>query len=217
MRISENHFRTPVAREGVPFIALALIVFILCLYFLGAWGWVAVLFPLFVLNFFRNPGRTVPSGDGVVVAPADGKIVKARKDPDTGRWKVSIFMNVFDVHLNRVPVTGVVRKISYIPGKFLNADLDKASEHNERNTLVLETDNGREVAMTQVAGLVARRIVCYAEVSDRLKVGTIFGLIRFGSRVDLDLPEETVLSVRMGDRVKGGESILGSLPSEQRA
>ncbi|MCL4461297.1 MAG: phosphatidylserine decarboxylase family protein [Nitrospirae bacterium] len=215
MRISENHFKTPVVREGIPFVGLALGIFLVCLYFLGTAGLIAGLIPLFVLNFFRNPDRKVPDGKGNIVSPADGKIVKMQKDPQTGRWKVAIFMNVFDVHVNRIPVTSVVRNITYVPGKFLNADLDKASEYNERNTLLLQTEDGQEISMTQVAGLIARRIVCYAEISDRLPAGTTFGLIRFGSRVDLDLPEKTILSVGMGQRVKGGESILGTLPSEQ--
>ena len=215
MRIRENHFKTPVVREGFPFVVLALGVFFLSLYFFGMPGLILGVLPAFVLNFFRNPDRQVPAGKGLIVSPADGKIVKAQKDPLTGRWKVSIFMNVFDVHINRIPVTSVVRNVTYIPGKFVNADLDKASEHNERNTLLLQTDDGHEISMTQVAGLIARRILCYAEVSDRLPAGTTFGLIRFGSRVDLDLPEKTILSVGMGERVKGGESILGTLPSKQ--
>ena len=215
MRIPESHFKTPVVKEGIPFIALAFGIFLVCLYFLGTLGLIFGVLPLFVLNFFRNPARSALAGEGTIVSPADGKIVKIQKDPVTGRWKVAIFMNVFDVHVNRIPVTSVVRNITYIPGKFLNADLDKASEYNERNTLVLQTEDGQEVSMTQVAGLIARRIVCYAEISDRLPAGTTFGLIRFGSRVDLDLPEKTILSVGMGERVKGGESILGTLPSKQ--
>ena len=215
MKIPENHFETLVVREGIPFVALALGIFFLFLYFFGIAGLISGVLPAFVLNFFRNPKRQVPTGKGMIVSPADGKIVKVQKDPLTGRWKVAIFMNVFDVHVNRIPVTSVVRDVTYIPGKFLNADLDKASEHNERNTLLLQTEDGHDVSMTQVAGLIARRIVCYAEISDRLPAGTTFGLIRFGSRVDLDLPEKTILSVGMGERVKGGESILGTLPSEQ--
>lgn len=214
MRVSPDHFKTPIAREGMPFITGSLLFLFLCLALFHGWGLVAGLLPAFVLNFFRNPGRNVPVGEGVIVSPADGKIVKAERDALTGRWKVGIFMNVFDVHLNRMPVSGTVKRIVYTPGKFLNADMDKASEHNERNTLVLMTPSGEEVSMTQVAGLIARRIVCYAEPADELPAGTIFGLIRFGSRVDLDLPGNAVLSAGMGERVKGGETILGKL-SEQ--
>ncbi|MHB1285170.1 MAG: phosphatidylserine decarboxylase family protein [Leptospirales bacterium] len=215
MRVSPDHFKTPIAREGMPFVTVSLLFLFMCLALFHGWGLIAVVLPAFVLSFFRNPSRVVPGGGNVIVSPADGKIVKAEKDVLTGRWKVAIFMNVFDVHLNRMPISGTVQKISYIPGKFLNADMDKASEYNERNTLVLRTASGEEVSMTQVAGLIARRIVCYAEPADELPAGTIFGLIRFGSRVDLDLPGNAVLSVAMGDRVKGGETVLGKLSEQQ--
>ncbi|MHB1606774.1 MAG: phosphatidylserine decarboxylase family protein [Leptospirales bacterium] len=215
MRVPKNHFNTPIAREGIPFVSVSLLFLFACLAFFHGWGILAGILPAFVLNFFRNPQRAVPTGDEIIVSPADGKIVKAERDTLTGHWKIGIFMNVFDVHLNRIPVSGTVKKITYTPGKFLNADMDKASEQNERNTLVLATRSGEEVSMTQVAGLIARRIVCYAQPGDELPAGTIFGLIRFGSRVDLDLPGNTVLSVGMGERVKGGETILGKL-SEQR-
>ncbi len=210
MRVSPGHFEGRIAREGIPFVTLALLFLLLCLALFRGWGLVSVLLPAFVLNFFRNPRRSVPEGKDLILSPADGKIVKSEQDPGTGRWKVGIFMNVFDVHLNRIPVTGTVESIEYIPGAFFNADMDKASEHNERNILVLSTERGDRISMTQVAGLVARRIVCYAEPSDRLEAGTLFGLIRFGSRVDLDLPERTSVRVRLGDRVKGGESIIGT-------
>ncbi len=210
MRVSPGHFEGRIAREGIPFVTLALLFLLLCLALFRGWGVVSVLLPAFVLNFFRNPRRSVPEGKDLILSPADGKIVKSEQDPGTGRWKVGIFMNVFDVHLNRIPVTGTVESIEYIPGAFFNADMDKASEHNERNILVLSTERGDRISMTQVAGLVARRIVCYAEPSDRLEAGTLFGLIRFGSRVDLDLPERTSVRVRLGDRVKGGESIIGT-------
>lgn len=211
MRVSSGHFEGRIAREGIPFVTLALLVFALCLSLFRGWGLIAGLLPAFVLNFFRNPRRSVPQGRDLVLSPADGKIVRAERDPVTGRYMVGIFMNVFDVHLNRIPVSGTVESIEYIPGAFFNADLDKASEHNERNILVLATDRGKRVSMTQVAGLVARRIVCYAEPSDKLEAGTLFGLIRFGSRVDLDLPAGSSIRVRLGDRVKGGETIIGTL------
>ena len=210
MRVSPGHFEGRIAREGIPFVTLALLFLLLCLALFRGWGLVSVLLPAFVLNFFRNPRRSVPEGKDLILSPADGKIVKSEQDPGTGRWKVGIFMNVFDVHLNRIPVTGTVESIEYIPGAFFNADMDKASERNERNVLILSTERGDRISMTQVAGLVARRIVCYAEPSDRLEAGTLFGLIRFGSRVDLDLPERTSVRVRLGDRVKGGESIIGT-------
>ncbi len=176
-------------------------------------GWVSLLLPAFVVNFFRNPPRAVPPGPpGRVVSPADGKIVVAGPDPASGRVKVSIFMNVFNVHLNRIPVEGTVERITYFPGAFLNASFDKASEQNERNRMSIRTPSGNEVIMVQVAGLIARRILCYAETGENLSAGTIFGLIRFGSRVDLDLPVGTTLAVHLGERVRGGETILGILP-----
>lgn len=210
MRVSPGHFEGRIAREGIPFVTVALLFLLSCLALFRGWGLVAGLLPAFVLNFFRNPRRSIPVGKDLILSPADGKIVKAEQDPGTGRWKVGIFMNVFDVHLNRIPVTGTVESIDYIPGAFFNADMDKASERNERNVLILSTERGDRISMTQVAGLVARRIVCYAEPSDRLEAGALFGLIRFGSRVDLDLPERTSVRVRLGDRVKGGESIIGT-------
>ena len=147
-----------------------------------------------------------------MVSPADGKIVVAGPDPVSGRVRVSIFMNVFNVHLNRIPVDGTVTGVTYFPGAFLNASFDKASEQNERNRVEIRTKSGGQVIMVQVAGLIARRILCYAEAGDAFSAGTIFGLIRFGSRVDLDLPVGTTLSVRLGETVKGGETILGILP-----
>jgi phosphatidylserine decarboxylase len=210
MRVSPGHFEGRIAREGIPFVMVALLFLLSCLALFRGWGLIAGLLPAFVLNFFRNPRRSIPEGKDLILSPADGKIVKAEQDPGTRRWKVGIFMNVFDVHLNRIPVTGTVESIDYIPGAFFNADMDKASEHNERNVLILSTERGDRISMTQVAGLVARRIVCYAEPSDRLEAGTLFGLIRFGSRVDLDLPERTSVRVRLGERVKGGESIIGT-------
>ena len=213
MKVGPDHFRTPVAREGGPFILAAAGVSALLFWAWAPLGWVSLLLPAFVVNFFRNPARTLPSGPpGQVVSPADGKIVVAGPDPVSGRVRVSIFMNVLNVHLNRIPVDGTVTGITYFPGVFLNASFDKASEQNERNRVEIRTKGGEQVIMVQVAGLIARRILCYAEAGDTLSAGTIFGLIRFGSRVDLDLPVGTTLSVRLGETVKGGETVLGILP-----
>lgn len=213
MKVGPDHFRTPVAREGGPFILAAAGVSALLFWAWAPLGWVSLLLPAFVVNFFRNPARTLPSGPpGQVVSPADGKIVVAGPDPVSGRVRVSIFMNVLNVHLNRIPVDGTVTGITYFPGAFLNASFDKASEQNERNRVEIRTKGGEQVIMVQVAGLIARRILCYAEAGDTLSAGTIFGLIRFGSRVDLDLPVGTTLSVRLGETVKGGETVLGILP-----
>ena len=213
MKVGPDHFRTPVAREGGPFILAAAGVSALLFWAWAPLGWVSLLLPAFVVNFFRNPARRLPPGPpGQVVSPADGKIVVAGPDPVSGRVRVSIFMNVLNVHLNRIPVDGTVTGITYFPGAFLNASFDKASEQNERNRVEIRTKGGEQVIMVQVAGLIARRILCYAEAGDTLSAGTIFGLIRFGSRVDLDLPVGTTLSVRLGETVKGGETVLGILP-----
>ncbi len=213
MKVGPDHFRTPVAREGGPFILAAAGVSALLFWAWAPLGWVSLLLPAFVVNFFRNPARNLPLGPpGQVVSPADGKIVVAGPDPVSGRVRVSIFMNVLNVHLNRIPVDGTVTGITYFPGVFLNASFDKASEQNERNRVEIRTKGGEQVIMVQVAGLIARRILCYAEAGDTLSAGTIFGLIRFGSRVDLDLPVGTTLSVRLGETVKGGETVLGILP-----
>ncbi len=213
MKVGPDHFRTPVAREGVPFVLAAAGLSAVLFWVWAPIGWVSLLLPAFVVNFFRNPARSVPPGPpGQVVSPADGKIVVAGPDRVSGRVRVSIFMNVLNVHLNRIPVDGTVTGITYFPGAFLNASFDKASEQNERNRVEIRTKGGEQVIMVQVAGLIARRILCYAEAGDTLSAGTIFGLIRFGSRVDLDLPVGTTLSVRLGEMVKGGETVLGILP-----
>ena len=213
MKVGPDHFRTPVAREGVPFVLAAAGLSAVLFWVWAPIGWVSLLLPAFVVNFFRNPARSVPPGPpGQVVSPADGKIVVAGPDRVSGRVRVSIFMNVLNVHLNRIPVDGTVTGITYFPGAFLNASFDKASEQNERNRVEIRTKGGEQVIMVQVAGLIARRILCYAEAGDTLSAGTIFGLIRFGSRVDLDLPVGTTLSVCLGETVKGGETVLGILP-----
>ena len=213
MKVGSDHFRTPVAREGGPFILIAAGISAALFWVWAPLGWVSLLLPAFVVNFFRTPPRVVPANPpGRVVSPADGKIVVAGPDPVSGRVRVSIFMNVFNVHLNRIPVDGTVTGVTYFPGAFLNASFDKASEQNERNRVEIRTKSGGQVIMVQVAGLIARRILCYAEAGDAFSAGTIFGLIRFGSRVDLDLPVGTTLSVRLGETVKGGETILGILP-----
>ena len=212
MKVGPGHFKTPVAREGVPFILIAGALSGALFVASDLLGIVGLALVAFVVNFFRNPPRTVPSRPpGRIVSPADGKIVVAETAP-SGRVKVSIFMNVFNVHLNRIPVDGTVTGVTYFPGVFMNASFDKASEQNERNRVEMHTEKGESLIMVQVAGLVARRILCYAEPEDTLSAGTIFGLIRFGSRVDLDLPVGTTLSVRLGERVKGGETVLGTLP-----
>jgi phosphatidylserine decarboxylase len=203
---------TPVAREGYAFIAAGAVLTFLS--WLAGWGLLALLFLLvtgWVVWFFRNPPRLVPRGEGLVVAPADGRVVRVL-EPRDGEPAVGIFMNVLDVHVNRLPVSGEVTEVAYTPGTFVNASLDKASQDNERNRVTMRTPTGHEVTFVQVAGLVARRIVCWVKAGARGRAGDIFGLIRFGSRVDVHLPTGSDVWVVPGQRVSAGETILGKLP-----
>lgn len=199
--------------EGLPFIfftAIATLTFAL----LDCWFMATVLLValFFVLNFFRDPERVIPQEPGVAVSPADGKVIKVEtmRDPMTGedRTAICVFMNVFNVHVNRMPVAGRIARIAYFGGKFLNASFDKASTDNERNSLLIEDGDGRSWTMVQIAGLIARRIICWGEEGDSLGRGQRFGLIKFGSRVDLYLPAEYEPIVRIGDKVFAGQSIL---------
>lgn len=173
----------------------------------------------FVTWFFRDPERSIPTDVNVVVSPADGKIVEivTEKDPILGKTfkRISIFLSVFNVHINRSPIGGRVEKIQYNPGKFLAAFNHKASLDNEQNTLLI--NNGKvQVLVKQIAGLIARRLVCWVRVDEELQLGQRFGLIRFGSRVDIFLPENTDIRVKLGDRVQGGNSVIGFLNGEVR-
>ncbi|HLS86980.1 MAG TPA: phosphatidylserine decarboxylase [Burkholderiales bacterium] len=206
-----------IAREGWPFLGVAVLVSIVVTALAGWWSapfWAA---SLFVLQFFRDPARTVPDDPLAVVAPADGRVVMVGRamDPYLRReaTKVSIFMNVFNVHSNRSPVDGEVRSRWYHPGHFLNAALDKASLENERNALWIRTPDGRDVTCVQIAGLIARRILCYVDTGAALAKGQRFGFIRFGSRVDVYLPLEARLAVGIGEKVSGGETIVARLPA----
>jgi len=209
--------KTPlIAKPGIPFILAGLIATILAGFFSG---WLAVMLGLatcFVIWFFRDPERTIPTGAGLIVAPADGKIVQIREEREerflkTQVIRISIFLNVFDVHVNRMPCAGKIQKIVYHAGKFLSAHLDKASSENEHQAILIEASTGQQMVVVQIAGLIARRIVSWIRPGDRLDRGQRFGMIRFGSRVDTFLPIGTKLKVQRGDRVKGGETILGEL------
>jgi phosphatidylserine decarboxylase len=171
--------------------------------------WLAL---VFVLQFFRDPPRVIPDAPGLVVCPADGRVISVGvvDDPYLERraLRVSVFMNVFNVHSNRMPVTGEVKRAWYHKGTFLNAALDKSSHENERNALAVRTDDGRDVVVVQVAGLVARRILCYVEPNQRVERGERYGFIRFGSRVDVYLPADARPEVSLGDGVKGGSDVL---------
>ncbi len=205
-----------VAREGWPFLA-ASVVLALAIGWLAGWWWSAPvwLWVLFVLQFFRDPARAVPGDRRTVVAPADGRIVAVEKaeDPYLKRQstKVSVFMNVFNVHSNRSPVDGEVRQAWYATGSFVNAALDKASVENERNALWLRADAGQDVTCVQIAGLIARRILCYVKAGDHLNRGDRFGFIRFGSRVDLYLPLEARVRVELGQKVSAGSTVVAEL------
>ena len=199
--------------EGAPSIglsALAALVFALLGCEISAI--IFLVLTLFCCNFFRDPERVVPVAGGLAVSPADGRIIKVerRKDPFTGEMRqcICIFMNVFNVHVNRFPVAGRVAAIQYHPGKFLNASFDKASEDNERCAYSIEDGEKRLFSMVQIAGLIARRIVCRVDVGDELERGERFGMIKFGSRVDLYLPEEYAPCVNVGMHVLAGQTIL---------
>lgn len=205
----------PVAQEGYPFIGL--FAFVTLVFALLDWEVPAVLLlalTLFAIYFFRNPERITPQDEGLVIAPADGEIifigeVEEARYFDEPVTKVSIFMNVFNVHINRVPLSGKVVDMFYHRGAFLNASLDKASEVNEQAGILLEDDKARRILFVQIAGLVARRIVTYPLLGDLLRVGQRYGLIRFGSRVDLYLPRGCELEVNLGDKTVAGESLIG--------
>jgi phosphatidylserine decarboxylase len=201
------------AREGWPFIAATVAAAAAVAWLVGAlWSIPLWLVAAFVVQFFRDPPRQVRGGPGAILSPADGRIVKieAVRDPNTDNdaLLISVFMNVFNVHSNRAPVDGVVERIQYRPGVFLQADLDKASERNEANAIVLRTAGGERISVVQVAGLIARRILCYVQAGDRVARGERFGFIRFGSRVDVYLPRFVRPMVAVGDSVYAGTSVL---------
>ena len=205
-----------IAREGWLFVAIALAAAVLVGVFAGWWWSVPVwLAALFVLQFFRDPPRNVPDEPGAVLAAADGRVVEVSRgqDPYVKRaaLKVSVFMNVFNVHSNRSPVDGTVRRRWYHAGRFLNAALDKASLENERNALWLRTPEGHDITCVQVAGLIARRILCYVGSGAELARGQRFGFIRFGSRVDHYLPLDAEVKAALGDKVKAAETVLAWL------
>ena len=205
-----------VAREGWPFLGIAFVVSVLILFFAGwAWSLPFWLATLFVLQFFRDPARDVPDEPHALVSPADGRIVFVGRaeDPYLKReaLKISVFMNVFNVHSNRSPVDGTVKEKWYFPGAFVNAAIDKASLENERSALWLRTREGQDVTCVQVAGLIARRILCYVGSGAELVRGQRYGFIRFGSRVDVYLPPDARPKAALGDKVYAAETVLAWL------
>lgn len=219
--MNDNPRQPVIAKEGWPFIgaSVALMALFLAIsVYLGLFG---VLLVAFVTQFFRDPIRERGSDDPrAVLSAADGRIVAIEETVDPFREepaiKISVFMNVFNVHSNKSPCSGAVEEARYIPGRFLNAALEKSSVENERNAVLLRTDSGHKVTFVQIAGLVARRIVCYARKDDRLKAGERYGLIRFGSRVDHYVPVGSDVQVAIGDKVKGVETVLAMLPKTAR-
>lgn len=209
----------PIHREGRRFIALFALVSLVLFFVWQPLGWIGVLLTAWCVFFFRDPDRVTPVGEDLVIAPADGLIVQIgahAPPPELGmepvvRTRISIFMNVFDTHVNRSPVSGRVVKLAYTRGRFVNATLDKASEHNERQAIRLALPDGREVAAVQIAGLIARRIVTDSNPGDQVKQGDRLGMIRFGSRVDVFLPAGSVVRVKVGDITVAGTTVIGEL------
>ncbi len=206
-----------IAQEGYPFIILSLVITVFVA-FLGI-RWLLLLLALitfFIVWFFRNPERHFIEKEKVVICPADGKVIKVERVEMNGTIvgkfkKISIFMNIFNVHVNRVPYSGKTEAINYHEGKFVSANLDKASLDNERNEVMIRTEDGRTIWVIQIAGLVARRIICWVNVKTQVTKGERFGIICFGSRVDIYLPEDSLISVKLRDKVKAGQTPLGFL------
>lgn len=206
-----------IAFEGIPFIVISLVLTILAAFFGIIWLTVILgAICVFIVCFFRNPERHFQDEAKIVICPADGKVIRI-EDVDArgviqGKFtKISIFMNVFNVHVNRAPYEGVVETIAYHEGKFLSADLDKASAENERNQIKIQTSDGRAIWVVQIAGLIARRIVCWTREGAKIDKGERFGLIRFGSRVEVYLPTDSRITVAVGNKVRAGQTPLGYL------
>jgi phosphatidylserine decarboxylase len=208
----------PVAAAGYPLIgAAAFATLVLALLGLKALAVLGLAATFAIAGFFRDPDRVIPNRPGLVVSPADGKVIRsepleANPFTDAPCHKISVFMSVFDVHVNRVPFEGRVLRTIYRPGSFVAADRAEASLRNEHNAVVLETEQGRKIGFVQVAGLIARRIICRIQPGDRVRRGQRFGMICFGSRLDIYLPADTRVSVAVGDKVRAGTTVLGSFP-----
>jgi len=206
-------------REGWKFSAISLLISVFLSFIVPLLSFLGFLITFFILWFFRDPDRNSPNEEGKIISPADGKIclIDSSTPPKELNYgneemlRVCIFMNVFNVHVNRSPVKGKIKKIKYKEGSFFNASLDKASEKNERNSIIITTENGIEIVVVQIAGLIARRILSFVNDGDQLNLGERFGLIRFGSRVDVYLPKSYKSEVKLGDKTIAGETIIGSL------
>ncbi len=213
----------PIHRAGWPFIAAFFVVSLLLGLLSSLLFWLGLIATAWCVYFFRDPPRFTPVRPGLLVSPADGvieMIAQAAPPPELEMGeeeltRVSVFLNVFDVHINRIPIGGRIGRIAYRPGKFLNASLDKASEENERNALRIDLESGERIAVVQIAGLVARRILCHVNEGEVIRSGERFGLIRFGSRTDLYLPKGTAPLVALGQRVIGGETVIADLAAKE--
>ena len=220
-----NTFIKPMHREGIKFILIFSVISLILFFIYIPLGWVGISLTIWCYYFFRDPKRTIPVRDGLLVSPADGVISlieKTMPPPDLDIEKeeltrISVFMNVFNCHVNRSPIAGKVMEINYRPGKFFNASLDKASVDNERNSLVLQIPDGRQIVVVQIAGLVARRIVSFVKPKQTLRIGQRFGLIRFGSRVDIYLPTGVQPLVCIGQIMVSGETVIADLNSKELA
>ena len=220
-----NTFIKPMHREGIKFIIIFSVTSLILFFIYIPLGWVGIGLTIWCYYFFRDPKRTIPVREGLLVSPADGVISlieKAMPPPELDIEKkeltrISVFMNVFNCHVNRSPIAGKVMEINYRPGKFFNASLDKASVDNERNSLVLQIPDGRQIVVVQIAGLVARRIVSFVKPKQTLRIGQRFGLIRFGSRVDIYLPTRVQPLVCIGQIMVSGETVIADLNSKELA
>lgn len=214
----------PLHAEGPKFVAIFAIITALLWWAWDPLGWIGLGLTVWCFYFFRDPDRATPMRAGLVITPASGIVSLIQQVPpprqlDMGeepRWRVSVFMSVFDCHVNRMPVGGIVKKIVYIPGKFVNASLDKASEDNERNQIRVEMEDGRDIAFVQIAGLVARRIRCDARENQKVRAGERFGLIRFGSRLDIYLPPGVEPLVALGQTCVSGETVIADILSDEK-
>jgi len=212
-----NNKNFPIALDGLVFIVPLAVLIAISLYFDVTW--LTMLFlaaALFVLWFFRNPARVTPEDEKAIISPADGRIIKIEEVEEQEMLmertrKVSIFMNIFNVHVNRAPCAGVVKEIAYREGRFFSANLDKASALNERNSVLIETIDGNRILTIQIAGIIARRIVCWVKEGMRIEKGERFGLIKFGSRLEVFMPLDATIHVKIGDKVRAGETRIGDM------
>lgn len=216
-------FLKPMHPEGIKFVAIFAVVTAGLFWISSILGWIGVGLTVWCYYFFRDPKRTTPQRDGLIVSPADGivSLIEPAVPPkelgmaDAPLTRVSVFMNVFNCHVNRAPIAGKIAAIAYHPGTFVNASLDKASADNERNSLCIETAAGQQIVVVQIAGLVARRIVCFVKKGNQLRAGERFGLIRFGSRLDVYLPDGVAPHVSVGQTMVAGETVLADLASDE--